>query len=152
MILQASRLRNYCDISWYSQHEIQLLAKVNSVLSKNLKNLHKFKLLRAVKDLSLGHKVVKSNKKLHKTLSMLFLCFQQDTSPSVKRINKCFWGLKGKCYKLHNSHWWLYVAVGEPWSRTLKLCNLGSTAFIHIKFGPYIYPTSWKMMMSDIWQ
>jgi len=72
------------------KHEIQLLTKVNSVLSMNLKNLHKFKLLCEVKDLSLGHKVVKSNKKLHETLSMLFLCFQQDSPPSVKCINKFF--------------------------------------------------------------
>ena len=49
-----------------------------------------------------------------------------------------FMGTESKCYKLHNSHWCLYVAFGESWSRTLKLCNLGSTAFIHIKFGPYI--------------
>ena len=103
----------------------------------NLKDMHKFKLLCAVKDPSLGHKVVKSNKKLHKTLSMLFLCFQQDSPPSVKRINKCSWGLKGKCHKLHNSQWLLYITVGEPWSRTLKLCNLRSTAIIHIKSGPY---------------
>ena len=118
--------------------EIQLLATVNSVLIMNLKNLHKFKFLHAVKDLILGHKVVKSNKKLHKTLSMLFLCSQQDSPPSVKCINKYFWGLKGKCYKPYNSHWWLYVTIGELWSRTLKLCNFGSPAFIHIKFGPYI--------------
>lgn len=95
------------------KHEIQLLAKLNAVLSTNLKDMHKFKLLCTVKDLSLGHKVVKSNKKLHKTLSVLFLCFQQYSPHSVKRINKCFWGLKGKFYKLHNSQWWLYVTVGE---------------------------------------
>jgi len=52
------------------KNEIQLSAKVNSLLTTNLKDMHKFKLLCAVNGLSLGHKIVKSNKKLHKTLSM----------------------------------------------------------------------------------
>jgi len=43
----------------------------------NLKDMHKFKLLCAVNGLSLGHKVVKSNKKLHKTLSMLSCVFNK---------------------------------------------------------------------------
>lgn len=43
----------------------------------NLKDMHKFKLLCAVNGLSLGHKAVKSNKKLHKTLSMLFCVFNK---------------------------------------------------------------------------
>jgi hypothetical protein len=67
------------------KHEIQLLAKLNSVLSMNLKDMHKFKLLCAVKNPSLGHKIAKSNNKLHKMLSMLFLCYQQDSPPFVKK-------------------------------------------------------------------